>query len=183
MSTVTATAARTTWKVDPAHSQVEFAVRHMMITTVRGRFTDVKGTVVTEDNDPTKAQVEVIIDVNSIDTREPQRDAHLKSADFFDVEKFPYITFKSKRVTDVRGDEFKLVGDLTIHGVTREVVLEVTSEGQAKDPWGNERAGYSATTRINRSDFGLTWNQAIETGGLLVGDEIKITLDLELIKQ
>jgi polyisoprenoid-binding protein YceI len=183
MSTVTATAARTTWKVDPAHSQVEFAVRHMMITTVRGRFTDVKGTVVTEDNDPTKAQVEVIIDVNSIDTREPQRDAHLKSADFFDVEKFPYITFKSKRVTDVRGDEFKLVGDLTIHGVTREVVLEVTSEGQAKDPWGNERAGYSATTRINRSDFGLTWNQALETGGLLVGDEIKITLDLELIKQ
>jgi polyisoprenoid-binding protein YceI len=183
MSTVTATAARTTWKVDPAHSQVEFAVRHMMITTVRGRFTDVKGTVVTEGNDSTKAQVEVIIDVNSIDTREPQRDAHLKSADFFDVEKFPYITFKSRRVTDVRGDEFKLVGDLTIHGVTREVVLEVTSEGQAKDPWGNERAGYSATTRINRSDFGLTWNQALETGGLLVGDEIKITLDLELVKQ
>jgi polyisoprenoid-binding protein YceI len=183
MSTVTATAARTTWKVDPAHSQVEFAVRHMMITTVRGRFTDVKGTVVTEGNDPTRAEVEVIIDANSIDTREPQRDAHLKSADFFDVEKFPYITFKSQRATDVRGDEFKLVGDLTIHGVTREVVLEVTSEGQAKDPWGNERAGYSATTRINRSDFGLTWNQALETGGLLVGDEIKITLDLELIKQ
>ncbi len=183
MSTVTATAARTTWKVDPAHSQVEFAVRHMMITTVRGRFTDVKGTVVTEGNDPANAQVEVIIDANSIDTREPQRDAHLKSADFFDVEKFPYITFKSKRVTDVRGDEFKLVGDLTIHGVTREVVLEVTSEGQAKDPWGNARAGYSARTRINRSDFGLTWNQALEAGGLLVGDEIKITLDLELIKQ
>jgi polyisoprenoid-binding protein YceI len=182
-ATSTSTPTRTTWKIDPAHSQVEFAVRHLMITTVRGRFTDVKGTVVTEGDDPQTAQVEVVIDANTIDTREPQRDAHLKSADFFDAEKYPYITFKGKRVTDLRGDQFKLVGDLTIHGVTREVVLDVTSEGRAKDPWGGERAGYSATTKVNRKDFGLTWNQALETGGWVVGDEIKISIDLELIKQ
>ena len=182
MSTATATTTRTTWNIDPAHSQVEFAVRHLMITTVRGRFTDVKGSVVTEGEDLTKAQVEVTIDVHSIDTREAQRDAHLKSADFFDAEKYPTITFKSARVTDVRGSSFKLIGDLTIHGVTREVTLDVTAEGTAKDPWGSERAGYSATTKINRSDFGLTWNQALETGGIVVGDEIKITLDLELVK-
>jgi len=182
MSTATATPARTTWKIDPAHSQVEFAVRHLMITTVRGRFTDVSGTVVTDEADPAHAEVEVTINVNSIDTREPQRDAHLKSADFFDAEQYPTITFKSTRVTDVRGDQFKLAGDLTIHGVTREVTLDVTSEGRAKDPWGGERAGYSATTKINRSDFGPTWNQALETGGFVVGDEIKISLDLQLLK-
>lgn len=183
MSTATATLARTTWKIDPAHSQVEFAVRHLMITTVRGRFTDVSGTVVTDDADSAIAEVEVTINVNSIDTREAQRDAHLKSADFFDAEKYPAITFKGTRVTDVRGSQFTLAGDLTIHGVTREVALDVTSEGRARDPWGGERAGYSATTKINRSDFGLTWNQALETGGFVVGDEIKISLDLELLKQ
>ena len=183
MSTATATQARATWKIDPTHSQVEFAVRHLMITTVRGRFTDVSGTVVTDEEDPTKAEVEVTINAASIDTREAQRDAHLKSADFFDVETYPAITFKSTRVTDARGDQFTLAGDLTIHGVTREVTLDVTSEGRAKDPWGGERAGYSATTKINRRDFGLTWNQALETGGFVVGDEIKISLDLELVKQ
>jgi polyisoprenoid-binding protein YceI len=178
----TATATRTTWNIDAAHSQVEFAVRHMMISTVRGRFAGVKGTVVTDDSDPARAEVDVVIDVNSIDTREPQRDAHLKSADFFDAEKFPVLTFKGTRVTGAQGDQFKLVGDLTIHGVTREVTLDVTSEGRATDPWGGERAGYSAVTRINRREFGLTWNQALETGGLIVGDEIKISLDLELVK-
>ena len=182
MSTAAATATRTTWNIDASHSQVEFAVKHMMIATVRGRFADVKGTVVTDDSDPAAAEVDVVIDVNSIDTREARRDAHLKSADFFDAETFPRITFKSTRVTGAGGDQFKLVGDLTIHGVTREVTLDVTSEGRAKDPWGGERAGYSAVTRVNRKDFGLTWNQALETGGLLVGDEIKISLDLELVK-
>jgi polyisoprenoid-binding protein YceI len=185
MSTATATPAsttRTTWTIDPAHSHVEFAVRHLMISTVRGRFTGVKGTVVTDDTDPAKAAVEVTIDASTIDTREAQRDAHLKSADFFDVEKFGTITFKSTRVTDVQGDRFKLVGDLTIHGVTREVTLDVTSEGRAKDPWGAERAGYSAVTKINRSDFGLTWNQVLETGGIAVSDEIKISLDIEAVK-
>jgi len=183
MSTATATAARTTWKIDPAHSHVEFAVRHLMITTVRGRFGDVQGTVLTDAADPTKAEVDVTIAANSIDTREAQRDAHLRSADFFDAEKFPALTFKSTRVTDVHGDRFKLAGDLTMRGVTKEVILDVTAEGRGKDPWGGERAGYSATTKVSRSDFGLTWNQVLETGGFAVGDEIKISLDLELVKQ
>jgi polyisoprenoid-binding protein YceI len=184
MSTrVTATAAGTTWTIDPAHSQVEFAVRHLMISTVRGRFAGVKGTVVSDDSDLGTAQVDVTIDVHTIDTREAQRDAHLKSADFFDAEKFPVLTFKSARVTDIKGDRFKLVGDLTMHGVTREVTLDVTSEGRGKDPWGGERAGYSAVAKVNRSDFGLTWNQVLEAGGIAVGDEIKIALDLELVKQ
>ena len=182
MSTATATPARTTWNIDPAHSQVEFAVRHMMITTVRGRFPDVKGTVVTEGEDLTTARVDVTIAAHSVDTREPQRDAHLKSADFFDAEQHAAITFKSTGVTGVRGDRLTVTGDLTIRGVTRGVTLDVTVEGTARDPWGGERAGYSATTKINRSDFGLTWNQALEAGGILVGDEIKITLDLELVK-
>jgi len=153
-----------------------------MISTVRGRFAGVTGTVVADEGDLSTARVDVTIDVHTIDTREAQRDAHLKSADFFDAETFPRITFKSTRVSGAGGDQFELVGDLTIHGVTREVTLDVTSEGRAKDPWGGERAGYSAQTRVNRKDFGLTWNQALETGGFIVGDEIKISLDLELIK-
>ena len=182
-TTATATSTLTTWKIDPVHSHVEFSVRHLMISSVRGRFTDVKGTVVAADGNPATAQVDVAIDVNTIDTREAQRDAHLKSADFFDTEKFPVLTFKSTRVTDVQGDKFKLVGDLTIHGVSREVTLDVTSEGRGKDPWGGERAGYSAATKIKRSDFGLTWNQVLEAGGIAVGDEVKVSLDLELVKQ
>jgi len=182
-ATATETPARTTWTIDPVHSQVEFAVRHLMISTVRGRFAGVTGTVVADEGHPGTAQVDVTIDVHTIDTREPQRDAHLKSADFFDAEKFPVLTFKSTDVADVKGDRFKLVGDLTMHGVTREVVLDVTAEGRGKDPWGGERAGYSALARVNRSDFGLTWNQVLETGGIAVGDEIKISVDLELVKQ
>jgi polyisoprenoid-binding protein YceI len=182
-TTVTATQARTTWTIDPAHSQVEFAVRHLMISTVRGRFAGVKGTVIADEGNLGTAQVDVTIDVHTIDTREAQRDAHLKSADFFDAEKFPVLTFKSTRVTEVKGDRFQLVGDLTMHGVSREVTLDVTSEGRGKDPWGGERAGYSAVAKVNRSDFGLTWNQVLETGGIAVGDEIKISLDLELVKQ
>ena len=173
----------TIWNIDPAHTHIEFAVRHLMIATVKGRFTDINGTVKSHDTDPAKGEVDIKIGVASIDTREPQRDAHLRSADFFDVERFPEITYKSRRIEGVEGDRFKLVGDLTIHGVTREVTLDVTSEGRAKDPWGGERAGYAATTRIKRSDFGLTWNQLLETGGLAVSDEVKITLDVELVKQ
>jgi polyisoprenoid-binding protein YceI len=181
-TTETATPARTTWTIDPAHSQVEFAVRHLMISTVRGRFAGVKGTVISDDSDPGTAQVDVTIDVHTIDTREAQRDAHLKSADFFDAEKFPVLTFKGTRLTGAKGDRFKLAGDLTMHGTTREVVLDVTAEGRGKDPWGGERAGYSAVAKVNRSDFGLTWNQVLETGGIAVGDQIKISLDLELVK-
>ena len=185
MSTTTPTQAPaiTTWTIDPAHSHVEFAVKHLMISTVKGRFGIVRGTVRTDEVDPAKGSVDVEIDADSIDTREAQRDAHLKSADFFDVEKFPKLTFKSTRVSDVKGDNFKLHGDLTIHGVTRPVTLDVTAEGRGKDPWGGERAGFTARTQIKRSDYGLTWNQALETGGLLVGDEIKINLEVELVKQ
>lgn len=176
------TAIPTTWSIDPAHSHVEFAVRHLMISTVKGRFGVVTGTLTTDESDPPKGEVEVSIDASSIDTREAQRDAHLKSADFFDVERFPAITFRGSRISDVSGDRFKLTGDLSIHGVTREVTLDVTSEGRGKDPWGGERAGFSATTKIKRSEFGLTWNQVLETGGIAVGDEIKIALDIEAVK-
>jgi polyisoprenoid-binding protein YceI len=173
----------TTWNVDAAHTHVEFAVRHLMITTVKGRFDEVSGTVRSSDAQPAKGDVDITINAASIDTREPQRDAHLRSADFLDAEKYPTITFKSRRIEDVKGNNFRLAGDLTIHGVTREVVLDVTSEGRAKDPWGGERSGFTATTKIKRSDFGLTWNQALETGGVLVGDEVKIAIDVELLKQ
>ena len=182
MSSATQTASVTTWKIDPAHTSVEFSVKHMMITTVKGRFTDVTGDVTVDESNPSAARAQVTINAASIDTREPQRDAHLRSGDFFDVEKFPTLTF---RTTRIEGDtqNFKMTGDLTIHGVTRPIRLDVTHEGRAKDPWGGERVGYSATGRIKRSDYGLTWNAALETGGFLVGDEVKISLDIELIRQ
>jgi polyisoprenoid-binding protein YceI len=182
MSNATATPARTTWRIDPAHSHIEFGVRHLMITTVKGRFTGVEGTVVLDDTDPTFADVDVRIDVATIDTREAQRDTHLRSADFFEVEKYPHITFKSKGSVKRDGNEFRLVGDITIHGATKEVILDVSEEGRATDPWGGQRLGFSATTKIKRSEFGLTWNQALEAGGVLVGDDIKVSLELELVK-
>jgi len=173
----------TTWAIDPAHSNVEFSVRHLMITTVKGRFTDVEGSVVLDEADPAAATVDIKVNVASIDTREPQRDAHLRSADFFDAEKYPTLHFKSTAIRDVTADGFKVIGDLTIHGVTRQVTLDVVHEGRARDPWGGERAGYAATTKIKRSDFGLTWNQLLETGGLAVSDDVKISLDIELVKK
>lgn len=183
-STATApTGTLTAWSVDQSHSHVEFAVRHLMIATVKGRFGVVRGTVHSDDADPAKGRVDIEIDVDSIDTREAQRDAHLKSADFFETEKYPHITFRSTRIEDARSDRFTLIGDLTMHGVTREVALDVTSEGRNRDPWGGERAGFTATAKIKRSDFGLTWNQALETGGVLVGDDVKVSLEIELVKQ
>jgi polyisoprenoid-binding protein YceI len=176
-------ATRSTWTIDPVHSNAEFAIRHLMITTVRGRFTDVQGAIVIDDGDPTQGSVEVTIAAASIDTREAQRDAHLRSADFFDTGKFPTITFRSTAIRDLADDGFKVVGDLSIHGVTRQVVLDVTAEGRAQDPWGGLRAGFHATTKIKRSDFGLTWNQLIETGGLAVADDVKITLDVQVVKK
>src|SRR5688500_3803967 len=176
--------APTTWTIDAAHSSVEFSVRHMMITTVKGRFTDVKGSVVIPGaDDVAGSSVDITIDAATIDTREPQRDAHLRSADFFDVETFPTLTFKSRAISDVRGDRFKVTGDLTIRGIAREVVLDVTSNGSVIDPWGGQRSGFEATTRIKRSDYGLTWNQLLEAGGVAVADEIKITIDAQLVKQ
>lgn len=182
MSTTATAPALTTWNIDPAHTHVEFAVRHLMITTVKGRFADVKGIVRTDDADLSKGAVDVTIAAASIDTREAQRDAHLRSADFFDVEKFPMITFRSSRVEPGSGNSFRLIGDLTIRGVSREVTLDGTTEGRTKDPWGGERAGFSATGKIKRGDFGLTWNQLLEAGGVAVGDEIKISIDAELVK-
>lgn len=180
---ITATAPATTaWKIDASHSHVEFAVKHLMIATVKGRFAGVDGTVRLDESDPTAAAVDVTIDVSSIDTREPQRDAHLRSADFFDVEKYPSLTFTAARIANRDGNAFRLPGELTIHGVTRPVVLDVVEEGRAKDPWGGERLAVTATAKIKRSDFGLTWNQALETGGVVVSDDVKILLELELLK-
>ncbi|HEY2434479.1 MAG TPA: YceI family protein [Vicinamibacterales bacterium] len=183
MSTAAATTPVTsTWKIDPAHSHVEFAVKHLMISTVRGRFAGVEGTVRLDDSTPAAAGVDVTIDVASIDTREPRRDEHLRSSDFFDAERFPRITFSAQRIADRHAETFKLPGDLTIHGVTRPIVLDVVGAGSVKDPWGGERRGFSATAAVRRSDFGLTWNQALEAGGVLVGDEVKILLELELLR-
>jgi polyisoprenoid-binding protein YceI len=177
-----AAGASTTWQLDPAHTNVEFSVKHLMLARVKGRFTGVAGTVMLAA-EPTASTVEVVIDAASIDTREAKRDAHLRSADFFDVERFPTITFRSSDVRPAGAGDLRIVGDLTIRDVTREVTLEVTDEGRGTDPWGGERAGFSATAVIDRRDFGLTWNQALETGGVLVGNEIRISLEVELVKQ
>lgn len=182
MSTVT-TPAVSTWKIDPAHTHVEFSVRHLMIATVKGRFADLSGTVTLDEADPRHSEVDVTIAAASIDTREPQRDAHLRSADFLDAEQFPTLSFRSTRVEPGPDGGYTIVGNLTIRGVSKEVALAVTTEGRARDPWGGERSGFSATTKIKRTDFGLTWNQALETGGVLVGDDVKITIDAELLKQ
>jgi polyisoprenoid-binding protein YceI len=184
MSTLTTPQpAITTWKIDPVHSVAEFKVRHMMITHVKGHFTPVNGELVLDENDIAKSRIQASVDVASVNTREPQRDAHLKSADFFDVEKYPTLTFRSTRITRSSDGNLQAAGELTIHGVTREVVFDV--EGPTppnKDPWGNLRIGLSATTKISRKDFGLTWNASLETGGLLVGDDVTITLEVEFIK-
>ena len=173
---------KTTWKIDPAHSNAQFVVRHMMITNVRGGFSGVQGTVVYDPDDLNASSVDVTIDKNSLSTGDATRDTHVKSADFLDVEKYPTITFKSKKITK-DGDGLKVTGDLTIHGVTKEVVLNVEGPTEEqKDPWGNIRVGASATTKIKRSDFGLTWNAALETGGIMLGDDIKLELDVSLIK-
>ena len=173
---------KTTWKIDPAHSSAQFVVRHMMITNVRGGFSGLQGTVVYDPADLNASSVDVTIDTNSLSTGDATRDTHVKSADFLDVEKYPTITFKSKKITK-DGDGLKVIGDLTIHGVTKEVVLNVEGPTEEqKDPWGNIRVGASPTTKIKRSDFCLTWNAALETGGIMLGDDVKLELDVSLIK-
>ena len=172
-----------TWNLDTSHSEVTFAVRHMMISTVRGKFNKFSGTIDFNEADPAKSTVDVSIDAASVDTRDEKRDGHLKSGDFFDVEKFPALTFKSTRVEKVSDNSGRVYGDLTIRDVTRPVVLDVEYAGQARSPWGTTSAGFSATTKINRKDFGLTWNVALETGGVLVGEDISIAIEAELVKQ
>ena len=183
MTTASTPIATTTWNIDPAHSTAEFKVKHMMISNLKGHFAKVTGTLTLDESDLSRSRVEALIEAASLETRDSQRDAHLKSADFFDVEKFPSLSFQSTGISLVKDGELAIEGDLTIRGVTRKVVF--SAEGPtppAKDPWGNTRVGVSATTRISRKDFGLTWNAALESGGFLVGDEVTITLDVQFVK-
>lgn len=173
----------TVWTFDPAHSQVSFAVKHMMVSTVRGQFTGVSGTTIGEVHEPLGAEIDVEIDANSITTNNEQRDAHLRSADFLDAENYPTLTFKSTHIEEAGKDRYTIHGDLTIRGTTREVTLEAELNGHGTSPWGTEVVGVSARGEINRKEFGLNWNVALETGGILVGETIKIDIEVEAIKQ
>jgi polyisoprenoid-binding protein YceI len=175
--------ATTTWNIDPAHSSAEFKVKHMMISHVKGHFAKVTGSLTLDESNLANSRVDALIEAGSLETRDAQRDAHLKSADFFDVEKFPTLSFKSTRISLVRDGELAVEGDLTVRDNTSKVVFSVEGPTPpAKDPWGNTRVGVSATTKISRKDFGLTWNAALESGGFLVGDEVTITLDVQFVK-
>ncbi|HXS78465.1 MAG TPA: YceI family protein [Terracidiphilus sp.] len=184
MATTTSNpAAITTWKLDPAHSHAEFKVKHMMISNVKGTFSGLSGTLTEHATDKTLSTIEASIDVNSISTGDTQRDAHLKSADFFDAAQFPTMTFQSRKVQPNGDGGYNVAGDLTIHGQTRQQTFVVDGpSAPGKDPWGNTRIGLSATTKINRKDFGLSWNAALETGGILVGDDVNLTIEAEFIK-
>jgi polyisoprenoid-binding protein YceI len=170
------------WTIDPAHTEINFSARHMMISNVRGRFEKFSGTVEFDEANPAASNVEVQIEAASINTREAQRDAHLRSADFLNAEQYPYLTFKSKRVEVLDANRGRIIGDLTIRDITREVALETEYSGVSRSPWGTLSAGFSASTTISRKDWNLTWNVALETGGWLVGDEIKINIELEIVK-
>ena len=179
-----AAAATSTWQIDPNHSAAQFAVRHLAISTVRGAFTKVSGTVQLDDKDIAKSSVDVTIDVASVDTRVADRDKDLRSERFFDVEKYPTLTLKSTKVEQTEPGKLKVTGDLTIHGVTKQVVLDVEGPtAPVKDPWGNQRAAANATTKINRQDFGVKWNAKMDNGGLVVGDDVAITIDVELVQK
>jgi len=168
-----------TWQIDPAHSSVQFSIRHMMISNVRGEFKTFTATATGDPLKPTEASLEATIDVSSIDTGNEKRDAHLKNPDFFDVEKFPTITFESTKIERAGDTGLKVTGNLTLHGVTKEVVLDVEGPVTVKDPQGNLKAGAHATTKINRQDFGITWSKTLDDGGLMLGDEVTITIDVE----
>ena len=171
------------WKIDASHTRAVFSVRHMMISNVHGQFHNVAGAVNFDEGQPTRSSVDVQIEAASIDTNDERRDGHLRSADFLDAENFPYLTFKSKRIEVVDDSHGRIYGDLNIRGVSREVVLATEYNGQAKGPYGQQSAGFTASTKINRKDFGLNWNVALETGGLLVGDIVNISIELEIVKQ
>lgn len=185
MSTAPAPATTSTWNIDPAHSLLEFSAKHMMITNVKGRIADVSGTLTIDEARPDRSSADVTIVAASLDTRSEQRDQHLRSADFLDVEQFATLTFRSRRVdgASVReGATFKVVGDLTIRNVTREVTLDATYEGRGKDPWGGERVSFSADTKIDRREFGLLWNAALEAGGVLVSNDVKIHIEVQAVR-
>lgn len=181
VETAPAIGGKTTWKLDPSHTLVEFSAKHLMITTVKGRFTDVEGFIHADEKDIKDSSVEATLKAATIDTRTEQRDNHLRSADFLEVEKYPEIRFRSTRIEGNK-QEFKLTGDLTIRGVTRPITLDVTFEGQTKDPWGGERVGFSASGKLDRRDFGLTWNVMLEAGGMTVSNDIKINIEVEAVK-
>ena len=172
---------KTAWKLDPSHTSVEFSAKHLMITTVKGRITDIEGIIYTDEKDLKNSSVEATLKAVSLDTRTDQRDQHLRSADFLDVEKFPEIRFRSTRIQGNK-QSFKLTGDLTIRDVTKPITLDVEFEGETKDPWGGQRLGFSANGKIDRREFGLTWNQALEAGGVVVGNDIKINLEVQAVK-
>ena len=171
-----------TWKVDPSHSSVGFEVKHLMIATVRGRFTEFEGTLEAAEDDPSNSRAHGTVQVASIDTGDPDRDAHLRSPDFFDVERYPEARFESTRIQHVEGGTYRIAGDLTIKEVTREVEFDATVEGSGEDPWGNERVGVSVRGSVDRTDFGLTWQQKLAAGGVLVGEEVKILIDLSAVR-
>jgi polyisoprenoid-binding protein YceI len=181
MTTVQTHPTTTTWQIDPAHSQVEFSVRHLMISNVRGYFTAISGAINLDDARIERSSVEVEIDATSIDTRNKDRDTHLRSADFFDVDAHPTLRFQSTGIHK-KGSELEVAGELTIRGATRPVVLRTEELGTVKDPWGNNRIAFRGETRVNRKEFGLTWNQALETGGVLVGDEVRIVVEVEAVR-
>jgi len=184
LSSVPAFAATTEWKIDPQHSAAQFSVRHLAISTVRGAFSKVTGMVLVDDQNLSKSAVNVAIDVSTVDTREPARDKGLRSDHFFDVDHFPTMTFKSTKVEQISPGKLKVTGDLTIRGTTKEVVLDVEGPtAPVKDPWGNQRAAASASAKINRQDFGVKWNATLDNGGVVVGDDVNITIDAEMIKQ
>ena len=172
-----------TWNIDPSHSAIAFSVRHMVVSKTRGRFNKWSGQLRFDAENPSASSVEVTIDPASLDTADAQRDGHLRSPDFFDVEKYPTASFRSTKVEVTFEGRYRVTGALTLHGVTKPVVLDVSYEGSGKDPWGGERAGFSATTTIDRKDFGLEWNKALETGGLLVGEKVELNLEIEAVKQ
>ena len=175
--------AQSSWEIDPAHSNVQFGVRHMMISTVRGKFTKFTATATGDEKDAAHAGVQASIDVASIDTGDEKRDGHLKSPDFFDAEKFPTITFKSTKVEAAGDRRFKVHGDLTMHGVTKPVVLDVEATPEVKGMRGETRAGARATTKVNRTDFGISWSKSMDGGGVVVGDEVEVTIDVEAVKK
>jgi len=179
-----AAAATSEWKIDPQHSSAQFSVRHMAISTVRGAFSKVNGTILLDDKDITKSTVNVTIDVSTVDTREPDRDNDLRSDKFFDVAHFPTMTFKSRKVEQLAPGKLKVTGDLTIRGTAKEVLLDVEGPtAPVKDPWGNVRAAATATSKVNRQDFGVKWNATLDNGGVVVGDDVNITIDAEMIRQ
>jgi polyisoprenoid-binding protein YceI len=172
-----------TWKIDPVHSVAEFKVKHMMISNVKGQFTGVSGVLTLDEADVTRSRVEATIDAATVNTRDAQRDAHLQSAEFFDAPKFPNLSFRSTGIARKTAGLLDVTGDLTIHGVTQRVTFAVEGPSpSAKDPWGNTRIGLSAETKVNRKDFGLVWNSTLETGGILIGDDVTLTLDVQFVK-